>query len=155
MQHLELSSWSARNNHHPLRIQHLVGCSTLIKHTGHSHTEPQRVPVSLLRNPCFAAVLWWCCRRYPRTLPRLCVGGQNVQTGQDLLGCLSQHSLNVTDEAVDVAFARRLVDDVFVVVITQATAQFLIVHLGFVLALSPTLCHLWDQQEQRVEPKYV
>lgn len=101
---------------------------------------------SLLWRPCVAAVLRCCCSRYPGTLPGLGVSGQNVQTGQDLLRRLSQHALNVTDEAVDVAFARCLVDDVLVVVVTQATAQLLVVHLGFVLALAPALGHLLDQQ---------
>lgn len=111
---------------------------------------------SLLWRPCFTAVLWWRRRRYARALPGLCVRGQSVQTAQDLLRCLSQHALNVTHKAVDVAFARRLVDDVLVVVVTQATAQLLVVHLGFVLAPAPALGHLRDQQKpQRVQLKCV
>ena len=58
----------------------------------------------------------------------------------------SQHALHVTDEAVDVALARRLVDDVLVVVVAQATAQLLVVHLRFVLALTPAFGHLRDQR---------
>lgn len=75
-------------------------------------------------------------------MPGLCVRGQNVQTGQDLLRRLTQHALHITDKAVDVAFARRFVDDVLVVVVAQASAQLLIVHLGFVLALAPAFSHL-------------
>lgn len=42
------------------------------------------------------------------------------------------------------------------VVVTQATTQLLIVHLGFVLALAPALGHLGDQQNpQKGEPDYV
>lgn len=93
----------------------------------------------LLRCPRFAAVV----RRRPGlTLPRLRVGGRNVHTGQHLLGRLTQHALHVADKAVDVAFAGRLVDDVLVVVVAQASAQLLVVHLGFVLALAPALGHL-------------
>lgn len=33
-------------------------------------------------------------------------------------------------------------DDVLVVVVTQATAQLLVVHFGFVLALTPSFSHL-------------
>lgn len=96
-----------------------------------------------------------CCR-WTGTLPRLRVIWQNVEAGQDLLRCLSQHALHVAHEAVHVALARRLVDDVLVVVVTQATTQLLIVHLGFVLALAPALGHLQDQQNpQRVGPDYV
>lgn len=81
-------------------------------------------------------------RRPGLTLPRLSVGGRNIHTGQHLLGRLSQHSLHVTDEAVDVAFAGCLVDNVLMVVVAQASAQLLVVHLGFVLALAPALGHL-------------
>lgn len=107
-----------------------------------SQQHPESWNPPLLWRPCFTAVVRCRSCWYPGTLPRLCVSGQNVQTGQDLLRCLSQHALHVTDKAVDVAFARRLVDDVLVVVVTQATAQLLVVHLGFVLALAPALGHL-------------
>lgn len=54
-----------------------------------------------------------------------------------LLGRVSQKALQVTDEAVDVALARRLMDDVLVIVVAQSSAKLLIVHLGFVFALAP------------------
>lgn len=87
-------------------------------------------------------------------MPGLCVGGQNVQTGQDLLRRLSQHALHIADKAVDVAFARRFVDDVLVVVVAQATAQLLIVHLGFVLALAPTFSHLQGSRKPQTVELY-
>ena len=48
-----------------------------------------------------------------------------------------EHRLEVADKSVDVALARDLVDDVLVVVVAQAAAQLLVVHLGFVLAGAP------------------
>ena len=54
-----------------------------------------------------------------------------------LLRRVSQKALQVTDEAVDVALARRLMDDVLVIVVAQSSAKLLVVHLGFVLALAP------------------
>ena len=50
--------------------------------------------------------------------------------------------LQVADEAVDVALAGRLVDDVFVVVVAETATEFLVVHLGLVLADAPTARHL-------------
>ena len=55
--------------------------------------------------------------------------------------------MHVTDEAVDVALPRRLVDDVLMVVVAQAAAQLLIVHLGLVLTLAPSLSHLTTHNE--------
>lgn len=135
----------------PLEMQHFKGVSDSFgQQRPRQDSEVQTVfasllgspatPPSLLRRPCFAAVL----RRRPGlTRPRLRVGGRNVHTGQHLLRRLSQHALHVADKAVDVALARRLVDDVLVVVVAQASAQLLVVHLGFVLALAPALGHLW------------
>lgn len=60
-----------------------------------------------------------------------------VQHGVELLGSVAQQAFQVTDKAVDVALPRRLVDDVLVVVVTKATAQFLIIHLGLVFSLPP------------------
>lgn len=62
----------------------------------------------------------------------------------ELLGCVAQQALQVADEAVDVAFPSRLVDDVLVVVVAQATAQLLVVHLGFVFPLAPSPGHLGE-----------
>lgn len=92
--------------------------------------------MSSLRPPRPAAVF------DPRGPPGLGPCRWDVQAAQDLLRRLSQHALHVADEAVDVAFARRLVDDVLVVVVAQAAAQLLVVHLGLVLTLTPTFGHL-------------
>lgn len=66
----------------------------------------------------------------------------DVQHGVELLGRVAQQALQVADEAVDVAFPGRLVDDVLVVVVAQAAAQLLVVHLGFVFPLAPSPGHL-------------
>lgn len=54
-----------------------------------------------------------------------------------------QHRLEVAHEAVDVPLPGYLVDDVLVVVVAKATAQFLVIHLGLVLAGTPSSCHLF------------
>lgn len=59
-----------------------------------------------------------------------------------LLGREPQQVLEVAHEAVHVALARGLVDDVFVVVIAQTSAQLLVVHLGLVFPLAPPAGHL-------------
>ena len=55
-----------------------------------------------------------------------------------LLRAASQKILQIADEAVDVSLARGLHNDLLVVVVPQASAQFLVVHLGLVLANAPT-----------------
>ena len=62
--------------------------------------------------------------------------------GKQLLWCVSDDGQHVTDEAIDVSSTWRLVDDVLVVVISQASTQLLIVHLGFVLSRAPATSHL-------------
>ena len=49
-----------------------------------------------------------------------------------------EKGLGIADELVDVALARRLDDDLLVVVVAQAAGQLLVVHLGLVLPLAPT-----------------
>lgn len=66
----------------------------------------------------------------------------DVQHSMQLPGLISQQALQVADKAVYVAFAGRLAYDVFVVVIAQPSTQLLIVHLGFVLPLTPKQCYL-------------
>lgn len=62
----------------------------------------------------------------------------------ELLRRVAQQALQVADKTVDVAFPGRLVDDVLVVVVAQATAQLLVVHLGFVFPLAPSSRHLGE-----------
>ena len=62
----------------------------------------------------------------------------------ELLGRVAQQALQVADETVDVTFPGRLVDDVLVVVVAQAAAQLLVVHLGFVFPLAPSPGHLGE-----------
>lgn len=143
----------------PLEMQHFKGASSHCVLDSLDNNAPVRkvkfrwclrhfraLVFSLLRRPCFAAVLR---RRRGLTRPRLRGGGRNVHTGQHLLRRLSQHALHVADKAVDVALARRLVDDVLVVVVAQASTQLLVVHLGFVLALAPALGHLRGGRQKR------
>lgn len=66
----------------------------------------------------------------------------DVQHAVQLSRLVSQQALQVADKAVDVAFASRLADDVFVVVVSQTTTQLLIVHLGLVLPPTPQQGHL-------------
>lgn len=66
--------------------------------------------------------------------------------------CFSKHSLHVTNKAVDVTLPRRFVNDVFVVVVAQATTQLLIVHFWLVLTLAPPLRHLEDTRENLNQP---
>lgn len=56
--------------------------------------------------------------------------------------CLPEQALQIANKAIDVAFAGGLVDDVFVVVITQPTRQFLVVHLRLVFADAPASSNL-------------
>ena len=65
-----------------------------------------------------------------------------VHHGMEFLWCVAKEGLQVADEPVDVALARRLVDDVLVIVIAQATAKLLVVHLRFVLPHAPSSSHL-------------
>ena len=62
--------------------------------------------------------------------------------GEQLVGRVSEQALQVAHEAIDVSLAGRLVDDVLVVVVTQAARQLLVVHLRLVLADAPAARHL-------------
>lgn len=68
--------------------------------------------------------------------------GLHAQDGVQFLGGEPQQVLQVAHEAVHVTLPRRLVDDVLVVVIAQAPAQLLVVHLGLVFPFSPPAGHL-------------
>ena len=54
-----------------------------------------------------------------------------------------QHRLEVAHEAIDVPLPWYLVDDVLIVVVAKTSAQFLVIHLGLVLARAPSSCHLF------------
>lgn len=66
----------------------------------------------------------------------------DVQHCVQLLGRVPQEALQVTHKAVHVAFTRCLVDDVFVIIVAEAAAQFLVIHLGFVFPFPPSPGHL-------------
>lgn len=57
--------------------------------------------------------------------------------------------LQVTNEPVHVALAGRLMDDVLVVIVAQAAAQLLVVHLWLVLANAPSTGHLLEQHTKQ------
>lgn len=50
---------------------------------------------------------------------------------------IPQHALQIAHKAVDIALARRLVDDVLVVVVAETATELLVVHLRLVLAHAP------------------
>lgn len=60
---------------------------------------------------------------------------------------LLQVEADVEDKPVNITFSGRFPDDIFVVVITYATTEFLVVHFRFVLTSSPQfsnfirICH--------------
>jgi len=84
------------------------------------------VPLRLRRSALVVDIESWC----------------DAVRREELFGRLTDDRRHVADEAVDVAPSRRLVDDVLVVVVAQAAAQLLVVHLGFVLARAPAPCDL-------------
>ena len=57
---------------------------------------------------------------------------------EEVLRLVAQQGLQVADEPVHVPLARRLVDDVLVVVVAQPPTQLLVVHLGLVFPQAPT-----------------
>ena len=57
---------------------------------------------------------------------------------EEVLRLVAQQGLQVADEPVHVPLARRLVDDVLVVVVAQPPTQLLVVHLGLVFPQTPT-----------------
>ena len=80
-----------------------------------------------------------------------------VDHGMEFLWGVAKEGLEVADEPVDVALAGRLVDDVLVVVVAQAAAKLLVVHLGFVFPHAPSSSHLakmymfWKQIENKLK----
>lgn len=92
-------------------------------------------------------VTWWCQTTHTHTHTSLSCVRLNVKHGVNLLCAVSQKAVQVADKAVDISLARRLVDYVLVVVVAQAAAQLLIVHLGLVLPLAPAPSHLEGRSE--------
>ena len=70
--------------------------------------------------------------------------GDDPDQVEEVLRLVPKQGLQVADEPVHVPLARRLVDDVLVVVVAQATAQFLVVHLRLVFPSSPSSSNLKD-----------
>ena len=65
-----------------------------------------------------------------------------VHHGMNLLRTVTQQALEITDEPVDVTFPGCFENDVLVVVISETSRQFLVVHLRFVLPDAPPSRHL-------------
>lgn len=55
---------------------------------------------------------------------------------------LPKQCLKITNETVNVSLSSGLVDDVLVVVVTQAAAKLLVIHFWFVFANAPSSCNL-------------
>merc|ERR550532_871099 len=72
--------------------------------------------------------------------------GDDPDQVEEVLRLVAKQGLQVADEPVHVPLARRLVDDVLVVVVAQATAQFLVVHLRLVFPRSPSSSNLRNRE---------
>jgi len=59
---------------------------------------------------------------------------------KQLLRAVAQHLIELTDKPVHVSLAGRLVNDVLVIVVSHTAWQFLVIHLGLVLAHAPPPC---------------
>ncbi len=70
----------------------------------------------------------------------------DAKVGEVPLGVAAKDGLEVADKSVDIPLASRLLDDVFVIVVPQPTAQLLVVHLGLVLPQTPPTSNLPNSQ---------
>lgn len=97
-----------------------------------------------MKSPTNRVALWkvWAGSPGPFCVRLLVSIWLYIQHGVQLLGGVSQQALQVADKAVHVALTRCLVDDIFVIIVAKATAQFLIIHLRLVFPLSPSPGHL-------------
>lgn len=55
----------------------------------------------------------------------------------DFSGAVPKKSLEITNKSVDISLASSFQDDIFVVVISHGSRHLLIVHLWFILPVSP------------------
>lgn len=76
----------------------------------------------------------------------------DFQYGLKLSRLVSQQALQVADKAVHIAFSCCLSDDVLVIVVPQAAAQLFIVHLRFILSLTPQQRHLGTMTQFNQQP---
>ena len=77
-------------------------------------------------------------------------GGGDPDQVEELLGLAAQQCLEIADEPVDVPLARSLGDDVLVVVVSEASRKFFVIHFGFVLALAPASRHLVKNRRKKL-----
>ena len=78
-------------------------------------------------------------------------GGGDPDQVEELLGLAAQQCLEIADEPVDVPLARSLGDDVLVVVVSEASRKFFVIHFGFVLALAPASRHLVKKKKKKIK----
>ena len=81
---------------------------------------------------------------HQRLFVLLCPLRDDPNQVEEVVRLVPEQGLQVADEPVHVALARRLVDDVLVVVVAQPSAQLLVVHLRLVLPSSPPSRNLRD-----------
>lgn len=55
---------------------------------------------------------------------------------------LPKQCLKITNETINVSLSSRFVDDVFIVIITQTTAELFVVHFWFIFTNSPSSSNL-------------
>jgi len=60
----------------------------------------------------------------------------------NLLRTISQEALEITDKPIDISFPRCFENNVLVVIISETSGEFLVVHLRFVLPDPPPPRHL-------------
>ena len=104
----------------------------------HDDDDDVDVDASFIRQP-FSS---WSFARGRRSLVLLVPLRRHPAGGEQLVGRVAEQTLQVAHEAVHVALAGRLVDDVLVVVVAQTARQLLVVHLRLVLADAPAARHL-------------
>lgn len=56
--------------------------------------------------------------------------------------------LEITDESIHITLSGGFVNDILVVVVAKATAQFLVVHLWFILTDTPATCNLKTKRNE-------
>ena len=54
------------------------------------------------------------------------------------LSVTMEDGVEIAHESINVTFSRRLLDDVLIIVISEATGQLFVVHLGLIFSYSPS-----------------
>lgn len=77
------------------------------------------------------------------------------QHDMELLSRVTQKVVEVAYKAVNITFSRGLVDNVLVIVVTQATAQLFVVHLRFVFPSTPATSNLEERRRKGQATQFV